>query len=140
MRNPEHVSGEESLRHLVALLEFHASVDGPATLERLRRLPNEEARATLEALVTRAREDRIELFEIVRAWRRMAPPPRGTGPAPREPQSLRELVEGWIEMKRTAAEVYGMAANTAPTQRLGDRLRALADREEEDCARLLELL
>lgn len=119
-------------------IQYLEETVGPAGLRRLAdALPDEDHREVVQGLRRRAANASFELESILEEWnglltgrkRQAAPPPTGG-------LDTREIIESFVEVKRSSAELLRRAAREAPTDRLRERLMMLADEEDDAAAKL----
>lgn len=122
-------------------IQYLEETVGPAGLRRLAdALPDDESRAVVQALRRRAASASLELESIIEEWH------QASSNQPRKPKPLApggldfsELIESFVEVKRSSAELLRRAARDAPNGNLQSRLLALADEEEQAARKLSEL-
>lgn len=115
-------------------IQYLEETVGPQGLRRLAdALPDEGARAVVLALRRRAASTSMELEGIIEDWN------SAVSDRPRRPKALApggldmaELIESFVEVKRSSAELLRRAAKEAPNAEIRDRLVALS--QEEDAA------
>ncbi|HVL47036.1 MAG TPA: hypothetical protein VM889_00595 [Candidatus Thermoplasmatota archaeon] len=133
-------SGEEALARLRALLDVNTELgrfDPAGALA-----DDGGGRAVGEVLedVARGSDDiGFRLAAIVAEWESESGPSRAV-PIRVRTLSPRELVESWLAIKESSAAVFRDAAALAPSPGLATALEALALEEEENAARLRDLL
>lgn len=119
-------------------IQYLEETVGPAGLRRLAdALPDEDQRSTVQGLRRRAASASLELESIIEDWNAiLSNKPRR--PKPLAPGGLdtAELVESFVEVKRSSAELLRRAARDAPTPRLRERLLQLADEEDQAAMKL----
>ena len=114
-------------------IQYLEETVGPAGLRRLAdALPDDDHRSAVQELRRRAASASLELESIIEDWShavagkpRKAKPPIGGG------LDTAEIVESFIEVKRSSAELLRRAARDAPNDRLRERLLSLAEEEDE---------
>ena len=118
-------------------IQYLEETVGPAGLRRLAdALHDEDHRAAVQELRRRAASASLELESIIEDWSAAA------ANRPRKPKpptgglEAGEIVESFIEVKRASGELLRRAAKDAPTERLRERLLALAQEEEEAALKL----
>lgn len=122
-------------------IQYLEETVGPAGLRRLAdALPDDESRQIVQNLRRRAASASLELESIIEDWA------SATTDQPRRPKPLgptgldfAEMVESFIEVKRSSAELLRRAAKTAPNETLRERILALADDEEQAATKLQSL-
>lgn len=114
-------------------IQYLEETVGPTGLRRLAdALHDEEHRAAVQELRRRAASASLELESIIEDWSHaVVGKPRK--PRAQQPGGLdtAEIVESFVEVKRSSAELLRRAARDAPNDRLRDRLLRLAAEEEE---------
>jgi len=122
-------------------IQYLEETVGPAGLRRLAdALPDEESRAVVQGLRRRAASASLELESIIEEWNQaVSDQPRR--PKPLQPGGLDfpELIESFVEVKRSSAELIRRAARDAPNEALRKRLHTLAEDEEHAAAKLASL-
>lgn len=122
-------------------IQYLEETVGPAGLRRLAdALPDEESRALVQSLRRRAASASLELESIIEEWNQAASnQPRK--PKPLQPGGLdfAELIESFVEVKRSSAELLRRAARDAPNEPLRKRLLTLADEEDHAATNLASL-
>lgn len=122
-------------------IQYLEETVGPAGLRRLAdALPDEDQRATVQNLRRRAASASLELESIIEDWNSFL------SNKPRRPKALApggldtaEIVESFMEVKRSSAELLRRAARDAPTTRLRERLLLLAEEEDQAAVKLQEM-
>lgn len=122
-------------------IQYLEETVGPAGLRRLAdALPDEDAREVVLALRRRAAGASLELEAIIEDWN------AAVSDRPRRPKKLApggldiaELLESFMEVKRSSAELLRRASREAPTAPLRERLLALAQEEEAAALSLQKL-
>lgn len=112
-------------------IQYLEETVGPAGLRRLAdALPDGAARSEVLELRRRSASASLELEAILEDWNATV---HG---GPRRPKQLApggldlaELLESFVEVKRSSAELLDRAAKEAPNAELHERLLALADEE-----------
>lgn len=114
-------------------IQYLEETVGPAGLRRLAdALPDDEQRAAVQELRRRAASASLELESIIEDWSHaVAGKPRKAKAPVAGGLDMAEIVESFIEVKRSSAELLRRAARDAPSDRLRERLLALAKEEEE---------
>ena len=122
-------------------IQYLEETVGPAGLRRLAdALHDDEQREIVQNLRRRAASASFELESIMEEWNQLLTgAPRKAKPMPTGGLETSEIVESFIEVKRSSAELLRRASRTAPNDRLRERLNTLAD-EEENAAQQLEKL
>ena len=122
-------------------IQYLEETVGPSGLRRLAdALPDEESRAIVQSLRRRAASASLELESIIEDWNAaVSDQPRRPKPLAPDGLDLAELVESFVEVKRSSAELLRRAARDAPDPRLRERLMSLAD-EEDGAAENLQKL
>ncbi|HEX2021539.1 MAG TPA: hypothetical protein VHH36_02430 [Candidatus Thermoplasmatota archaeon] len=122
-------------------IQYLEETVGPAGLRRLAdALPDDEQRSTVQGLRRRAASASMELESIIEDWNAIvANKPRRTKPLAPGGLDAAEMVESFVEVKRSSAELLRRAARDAPTPRLKERLLSLADEEESAADKLSEI-
>lgn len=123
-------------------IQYLEETVGPAGLRRLAdALHDEDQREMVQGLRRRAASASFELENILEEWNRHI-----TG-KPRQPTKPRaggldtaEIVESFIEVKRSSAELLRRAAKSAPSERLRERLLSLAEEEDHAADKLQALV
>lgn len=122
-------------------IQYLEETVGPAGLRRLAdALTDEDHRAAVQEMRRRAAGASLELESIIEDWSAIVTnKPRR--PTPIAPGGLdtAEIVESFIEVKRASGELLRRAARDAPTERLRDRLLALAEEEETAAEKLARI-
>lgn len=115
-------------------IQYLEETVGPAGLRRLAdALTDEDQRLVVQALRRRAAGASLELESILEEWSAiLANKPRRTTPLAPGGLDASEIVESFVEVKRSSAELLRRAAKDAPTPKLRERILTLA--EEEDAA------
>ena len=111
------------------------------TLNELRTIQYLEETVGPAGLRRRAAGASLELESIIEDWSViLSNKPRK--PKPTQPGGLdtAEIVESFVEVKRSSAELLRRAAREAPSDRLRERLLALASEEDEAATTLSRLL
>lgn len=123
-------------------IQYLEETVGPAGLRRLAdAMHDDEQREIVQALRRRAASASFELESIMEEWNRLLTGvPRKAKPMPTGGLETNEIVESFIEVKRSSAELLRRAAKTAPTDRLRERLTSLAGEEEHAAEQLERLL
>lgn len=131
-----------ALANLRALLEVNGQIAREHGRMRLEGQPSDEVASTLDSVTRSAAMHRDELARLIGEWERARSRREGRGESRvREPVvTPREVVESWLDIKESAAELYRRAATDAPTHDLRVRLLALAQEEDVHCERLRRLL
>lgn len=119
-------------------IQYLEETVGPAGLRRLAdALTDEDQRAAVHELRRRAASASLELEGIIEDWNHVA------GNKPRKPKVAQpggldtaEIIESFVEVKRSSAELLRRASRDAPNDRLRERLQALAMEEEEAAMKL----
>ena len=122
-------------------IQYLEETVGPAGLRRLAdALQNDEHRSTVQDLRRRAASASLELESIIEDWsHHVGGKPRKTkAPAPGG-LDMAEIVESFVEVKRSSAELLRRAARDAPSERLRERLLALAEEEEQAAVKLSDI-
>lgn len=114
-------------------IQYLEETVGPAGLRRLAdALPDEDHRSAVQELRRRAASASLELESIIEDWSHAV---QGKPRKPRAQQAggldTAEIVESFIEVKRSSAELLRRAARDAPNDRLRERLLSLAAEEEQ---------
>lgn len=119
-------------------IQYLEETVGPAGLRRLAdALEDEEARASIQALRRRAASASLELESIIEDWNAiLTNKPRRAKPLAPGGLDASEIIESFVEVKRSSAELLRRAARDAPTPRLKERLEALAAEEEQAADKL----
>lgn len=123
-------------------IQYLEDTVGPAGLRRLAdALEDPEDRELVQIVRRRAATASFELESIVEEWRRELSGAPARAPAPRDERGLdaAEIVESFIEVKRSSAELLRRAARDAPNDRLRERLILLAKEEDEAADSLAEI-
>src|SRR5438067_1188837 len=122
-------------------IQYLEETVGPQGLRRLAdALPDEEARATVQELRRRAASASLELEAIIDEWRHVASnQPRRPKPLAPGGLDLAELVESFVEVKRSSAELLRRAARDAPNGNLQARILGLAGEEDQAADELSRL-
>ena len=123
-------------------IQFLEETVGPTGLRRLAdALQDDAARQVVLALRRRAAHASLELESIIEDWN------LAVADRPRKPQKLApggldlfELLESFVEVKRSSAELLRRAAKDAPTDAIRSRLAALAEEEDEAAVNLEGLM
>lgn len=101
--------------------------------------PSGELHVVLGDIVTGAGRHRERLSDILRRWEaRPSAHPRVS--IRTNTLSFRDLVESWVAIKESSAEMYRDAAAVAPDPLMSEELLALASEEDGYARRLRELL
>ncbi len=128
--------------HELRTIQYLEETVGPTGLRRLAdSLADEEHRSLIQTMRRRAASASMELESIIEDWSAvMQDAPRR--PKPLAPGGLdaREMLESFIEVKRSSAELLRRAARDAPTPRLRERLLMLADEEQKSADGLASLM
>jgi rubrerythrin len=122
-------------------IQYLEETVGPAGLRRLAdALHDDEARAVVQQLRRRAASASLELEALIEEWSQL------TSNEPRRPKPLQpggldlaELIESFVEVKRSSAELLRRAAREAPSDTLRERLEALAVDEDHAAQTLGDL-
>lgn len=122
-------------------IQYLEETVGPAGLRRLAdALPEDDHRAVVLELRRRAAGASLELESIIEDWSQiLSNKPRRAKPTQPGGLETAEIVESFVEVKRSSGELLRRAARDAPNDRLRERLLALAS-EEEEAARALQRL
>lgn len=133
------VADERALEQLrtVQLLE---ETIGPRTIRQLGAVLSDRSSETLVRIEEDARRHRAVLEEVIREWAHLARPRREEAPAAEHHLSEQEILESFIELKQSQADVLRRAASAAPNDDLRERLEEVAAREEDTVERLRKLL
>ncbi|HWH07775.1 MAG TPA: hypothetical protein VNX21_01160 [Candidatus Thermoplasmatota archaeon] len=122
-------------------IQYLEETVGPTGLRRLAdALPDSEAREVVLQLRRRAASASLELEGIIEDWN------AAVTERPRRPKQLApdgldvaELLESFVEVKRSSAELLRRAAREAPTPSIRERLMSLAAEEDQAAQKLLGL-
>ncbi|HET6405303.1 MAG TPA: hypothetical protein VFH78_11705 [Candidatus Thermoplasmatota archaeon] len=114
-------------------IQYLEETVGPAGLRRLAdALTDDDHRAAVQELRRRAASASLELESIIEDWSHaVAGKPRKARAPAVGGLDTAEIVESFIEVKRSSAELLRRAARDAPNDRLRERLLALAKEEEQ---------
>lgn len=115
---------------------------GPRGYRELRAaMPGEEGRRLLDDLARLSVDQMHALDDVMQAWRRARPQAQAPAVAPpRRGLSPRELIEGFVELKQSEAEVLREVAREAPAPEIREKLERLAIEQEEAAERLQRFL
>lgn len=122
-------------------IQYLEETVGPTGLRRLAdALPDSDAREVVLQLRRRAASASLELEGIIEEWN------AAVSDRPRRPKQLApggldlaELLESFVEVKRSSAELLRRAAHEAPTAGIRERLLALAQEEDAVAEKLQSL-
>jgi hypothetical protein len=119
-------------------IQYLEETVGPAGLRRLAdALPDDDSRRIVQSLRRRAASASLELESIIEDWAHSSSDqPRKPKPLAPSGLDLAEMVESFIEVKRSSAELLRRAAKTAPNETLRERILALAEEEEQAAQKL----
>lgn len=120
-------------------IQYLEETVGPAGLRRLAdALPDEDQREVVLNLRRRAASASFELESILEDWNRhLTGKPRHAVPPAPGGLDANDIIESFIEVKRSSAELLRRAAREAPNEKLRQRLLTLAE-EEANAAEKLE--
>lgn len=123
-------------------IQYLEETVGPAGLRRLAdALPDDAQREVVQNIRRRAASASFELENILEEWNHhLSGKPRRPTPHPVGGLDTAEILESFIEVKRSSAELLRRSAKEAPTERLRERLLDLAAEEENAAAKLEGLL
>lgn len=131
---------ETALANLRTLLEVNAQMSRVSPDRRMDSAANEEVQQVLQDVLASAETHHDALVRVIDQWeshlRRGRVPLAATVESRLSP---RELVESWVAIKESAADLYRRSASVAPTTALRRELESLA-REEEIMAERLRVL
>ena len=119
-------------------IQYLEETVGPTGLRRLAdALPDSDAREVVLQLRRRAASASLELEGIIEDWN------AAVTDRPRRPKQLApggldvaEILESFVEVKRSSAELLRRAAREAPTPQIRERLIALAKDEDSAAEKL----
>ena len=122
-------------------IQYLEETVGPAGLRRLAdALADEDQREVVQNLRRRAATASFELESILEEWNQhLSGAPRRPKPTPPGGLDAAEIVESFVEVKRSSAELLRRAAKDAPNERLRERLLALASDEDHAAEKLEQL-
>lgn len=112
-------------------IQYLEETVGPTGLRRLAdALHDDGERSAVQELRRRAASASLELESIIEDWSQaVAGKPKPRAPKPGGLDTA-EIVESFIEVKRSSAELLRRAARDAPNDHLRERLLRLASEEE----------
>ena len=138
---PELSSSSLKTLNELRTIQYLEETVGPAGLRRLAdALPDETARAAVQALRRRAASASMELESIIEDWNAaVRDEPRRPKPLAPGGLDLAELLESFVEVKQSSADLLRRAAKAAPTGALRARIETLAEDEERAARDLRDL-
>jgi hypothetical protein len=132
---------DRSLEQLrtVQLLE---TTIGPQTVRQLESILAERSTTLLNQIEEDRRRNRALLEVVIDEWARLGQPQPAPAPEPTQPGRLsrEEVLSGFIDLKRSQADVLRGALENAPTDRLRALLEEIIQREEATADALRALL
>lgn len=132
---------EAALGNLRTLLEVNAQMARERLADRVAGHPSDAVQDALALATRSASHHRDELADVIREWESHAHGGRAEAtPSAEARLTPRELLESWLAIKESAAEMLNRAAGLAPSARLRRRLLDLAHEESVHAARLRDLI
>lgn len=133
--------GEHALANLRTLLEVNTQMTRLDPSGRLDAEPNDEVQRVISDIIGSAEDHRHSLAGLIHEWESHMRRTRArAAPQTESRLSPRELLESWVAIKESAADLYRKSAPHAPTALIARRLRELAREEEIQAERLRGLL
>lgn len=123
-------------------IQYLEETVGPAGLRRLAEaLPDDESRAVVQKVRRLAASTSLELESIIEDWNTLATDqPRKPRPLSGTGLGFADMVESFIEVKRSSAELLRRAARNAPNESLARRLTTLSHEEDSAAEELSTIL
>lgn len=123
-------------------IQYLEETVGPAGLRRLAEaLPDDESRDIVQEVRRLAASASLELESIIEDWNAHATAqPRTPRPLGGAGLGFADMVESFIEVKRSSAELLRRAARNAPNDALARRLVNLSEDEDSAAQKLSQIL